>query len=90
MKARVKQNHRWPSVVAFSGIEYVKGEWRDVSPQNEQEALIHPYLEIKGKDIPQEQPVEEQKPSADALLQQMIDKEPIEVKPKSEKKSVKK
>lgn len=47
MQARVKQDHRWKSVVAFSGHEFIKGEWREVPVGCELEAERHPFLEIK-------------------------------------------
>lgn len=40
-------------VVAFSGVEYVKYEWRDVPPGFESQAESHPYLEVeKPKPMP--------------------------------------
>ena len=46
MDARVKQDHRWKSVTAFSGVEFVKAEYREVPKGFEKEAQAHPFLEI--------------------------------------------
>jgi hypothetical protein len=63
MQARVKSEHRWNIVKAFSGLEFVKSEYRDVPPQLEEEAQAHPFLEtrenppepeIKTPEAPQE------------------------------------
>jgi hypothetical protein len=53
MEARVNQSSRYGSIVAFSGREYVKYEWRVVPAGFELEAARHPYLEVKqiGMDV---------------------------------------
>ena len=49
MKARVKPDHRYAVVTAFTGHEYVKAEWRDVPGGLETEAARHPYLETQAE-----------------------------------------
>ena len=46
MKARTINYPSGP-VVAFSGVEYVKYEWRDVPPDSEIAAELHPFLEVE-------------------------------------------
>lgn len=46
MQARVKPSYRWTSVVAFSGREFVKSEYREVPIEFENQAHIHPALEV--------------------------------------------
>ena len=46
MEAKVKSNHRWGTVTAFGGLEFVKSEFRKVPAGLEQEAQAHPFLEI--------------------------------------------
>ncbi len=43
MKAR---SNRFSSVTAFSGLEYVRYEWRDVPKGLEQQAKGNPFLEL--------------------------------------------
>lgn len=45
MQAKVKQNYRYKTLVAF-GIEFIKGELREVPAEREAEAKRHPSLEI--------------------------------------------
>ena len=48
MRVKVRQSHRYQTVVAFSGKEYNKKEFRDVPEGCEEEAKRHPYLEIEA------------------------------------------
>lgn len=48
MNARVKSDHRWKSVTALSGVEFVKSEYREIPSGFEKEAQAHPFLEIEG------------------------------------------
>lgn len=47
MQARVKQDARYPTILALSGIEFTKKEWREVPVGKESEALRNQYLEIR-------------------------------------------
>ena len=47
MQAKVKKDYRYPAVTAFSGLEYVKFEFRAVPAFAEDEAKRHPALEIQ-------------------------------------------
>jgi hypothetical protein len=49
MNARVKQDYRWNAITAFSGIEFVKGEYRQVPAGSEAEATAHDALEIEAE-----------------------------------------
>lgn len=53
MKAR---SNRFSSVTAFSGLEYVRHEWRDVPKGFEAEARGNPFLELQ-EDIVEAEPV---------------------------------
>ena len=56
MKAKV-YNYPAGPVVAFGGVEYVDYEWRDVPPDSEIAAELHPYLEVqKPAPIPKAKP----------------------------------
>ena len=44
---KAKANYPAGPVTAFSGLEFVKYEWRDVPVGFETQAEQHPYLEIK-------------------------------------------
>ena len=56
MKAKVSNYPAGP-VVAFGGVEYVAYEWRDVPPDSEIAAELHPYLEVeKPKPKPASKP----------------------------------
>jgi hypothetical protein len=48
MKAKVKANYRWATLIALSGIEFNKKEFTLVPPPYEQEALRNPNLEIES------------------------------------------
>ena len=54
MKARVSNYPAGP-VVAFGGVEYILNEWRDVPPDSEIAAELHPYLEVQ-KPAPKAKP----------------------------------
>jgi hypothetical protein len=47
MQARVKPDHRYAVLIAFTGREFVKSEWRPVPVGMEREAQQHPWLETK-------------------------------------------
>ena len=47
MQARVKQDARYGIILAFSGVEFVKIEWREVPVGKEAEALRNQYLEVR-------------------------------------------
>lgn len=51
MEARVKQDARWKSITAFSGLEFVKMEWRPVPAGCEAEAKRNPFLEVREKPV---------------------------------------
>lgn len=77
MQAKVKDSHRWKTVVAFSGHEFVKGEWRSVPAGFEKDASEHPMLEVMDKDVDAlvakvaEKEKEFAKPTAEAKLEEM-------------------
>ena len=47
MLARVKQDYTAGPVMAFSGREYVRSEWREVPAGFEEQAKSHPLLETQ-------------------------------------------
>lgn len=47
MQARVKQSSRYGRISAFSGMEFVKHEWRRVPTIHEKSARENEYLEIR-------------------------------------------
>lgn len=47
MEAKVKPEHRWNMVKAFSGSEFVKDEFRPVPDGFEGAAQAHPFLEVR-------------------------------------------
>lgn len=54
LEAKVKDTYNMGSITAFSGHEYVRGEWRPVPAGFEPAALVHPLLdvrEVEGKEI---------------------------------------
>ena len=72
MQARVKLSSRYGSITAFSGLEFVKYEWRNVPAGKDEEAKRNPYLELEGGE--KEQPslakirgVEKEQPSLESL-----------------------
>ena len=48
MLARVKQDYAAGPVIAFSGREYVRHEWREVPAGFEDEALNNPFLDVQS------------------------------------------
>ena len=103
MKAKVKSDHRWKTVVAFSGIEYVKDEWRKVPPSMEKDAESHPHLEVQYDKAEAEarksakptaeakldEMLEGKKPTADAKLEEMVVSQPVEIEVEPGKAEVK-
>lgn len=83
MQAKVKDNFRWKTVVAFSGHEYIKGEWRPVPPGLEEKAKEHPFLDVReAVPAPAEKPVkvhEPAEPTAEAKLKEMVASQPTEI-----------
>lgn len=64
MRARVNKAWRWKSILALGGCEFVKGEYRPVPGDQEDEARKHPYLEIEPEaEKPEPEP---EKPKAAA------------------------
>lgn len=54
LQAKVKDNYMLGNVTAFSGLEYVKGEWREVPPGYEDQVLVHPYLDVRNAETEEE------------------------------------
>lgn len=52
MKAKVKDDYRWKTFIAFGGHEFVKGEWRPVPAGYEERAKSNPYLEVQEEGLP--------------------------------------
>ncbi len=54
LEAKVKDTYRMGPVIAFSGHEFVRSEWRPVPAGFEPAAIVHPLLdvrEIEGEEI---------------------------------------
>ena len=72
MQARVNPKSRYGRISAFSGLEYVKFEWRHVPPQFEASARQNEYLELREgkaeKEIVTKQAEEAIKPVMKARL----------------------
>lgn len=54
LEAKVKDEFNLGPVIAFSGHEYVRTEWRPVPIGSEPAALVHPMLDVReigGKEI---------------------------------------
>jgi hypothetical protein len=67
MQARVKKSARYGSIQAFSGLEFVKGDWRPVPAGFEEEARGNEYLEVsEGK--AEKQIMQEQAEAAQVLV----------------------
>ena len=82
MLARVKQAYLAGSVIAFSGREYIRSEWRAVPEGFEEQAKTHPLLDTQpsldevragssklpglGKDAPEEPAVSVETPEPQA------------------------
>lgn len=47
MKAKVKNGYRWPTLIAFNGVEFNKKEFTLVPPAFEKEAEKNPNLEFE-------------------------------------------
>lgn len=47
MEAKVKNDYRWNTLIAFSGVEYIKNEFRPVPEWAEAEAKAHESLEVR-------------------------------------------
>lgn len=47
MKAKVRQESRYGIITAFSGVEFIKSEWREVPSGKEDEARAHPLLLVQ-------------------------------------------
>lgn len=47
MKARVKEDCRWPIIQACTGREFVQYEWRPVPAGQERDASTNPYLNVQ-------------------------------------------
>ncbi len=47
MEARVKQDYNAGPIMAFSGREFVKSEWREVPAGSEDAARNHPLLDVR-------------------------------------------
>lgn len=55
LEAKVKANYALgTSVIAFSGLEFTKSEWRQVPAGHENEALVHPYLDLRDAETQEE------------------------------------
>lgn len=48
LEAKVRDDSRLPTVTAFGGREYVRGEWRPVPPEQADSAAAHPMLEVRA------------------------------------------
>jgi len=55
MQARVKQDARYSNILALSGIEFTKSEWRNVPVGFEAEAIHNEYLEVRETVIERKQ-----------------------------------
>jgi hypothetical protein len=53
MRARVKSDFRWRTVIAFGGHEFVKDEYRSVPSGCEEAAKLHPFLEVEPETVKQ-------------------------------------
>ena len=50
LEAKVKDSYNMGPVMAFSGREYVRSEWRAVPAGFEPAAIVHPLLDVREKD----------------------------------------
>ena len=57
MRAKVKASYRWPTLIAFNGIEFNKKEFALVPQAFEKEAARHPNLELDVDVKPEEQAI---------------------------------
>ena len=67
LEAKVKQNYSMGSVVAFSGHEYSRDEWRPVPAGFEAAALAHPLLDVREAESQEDIAVTSQDVLADTL-----------------------
>jgi len=47
MEAKVKKSYRMGAVIAFSGVEFIRTEWRPVPAGFEAQATVHPLLDVR-------------------------------------------
>lgn len=47
LEAKVKDNYALGPVIAFSGHEFIRGEWRPVPEGFEPAAVVHPLLDTR-------------------------------------------
>ncbi len=57
VQARVKPDSRWGRVTC-GGVEFVKGQWREVPAGTEAEAARSPFLELEYQTAPDNTPAE--------------------------------
>ena len=97
LEARVKDSYNMGSVVAFSGHEYARNEWREVPAGFEDAAIVHPLLDVRDAETQKENKVTAKDHLADTLgtadLRAIVGKEtvstetePVEEEPPAEKK----
>ncbi len=67
LEAKVKDTYQMGPVVAFSGHEYIRAEWRDVPVGSEPAAIVHPLLDVREKESQEEIRVTSQDYLADTL-----------------------
>lgn len=68
MHAKVRADSPQSVIFACAGIPFVRGEWTEVPPGREAEAVANPYLEIRrDADAKQETPRAELEEPADNL-----------------------
>jgi hypothetical protein len=75
MEAKVKSDSRYRTIIAFSGMEFIKGEWRAVPVGCEAEAMRNEYLETQEK--PVEVPAEK--------VEEVVEVAPVVIETKAEK-----
>lgn len=83
VEARVKQDWQFDTVIAFSGHEYVKSEWRPVPLGSEKEAQAHPYLEWRLAPLAEE-PVSTETPEVEETQPAEAEVAPAEEEPATE------
>ena len=83
LEAKVKDSYNMGPIVAFSGYEYIRNEWRLVPAGFEPAAIVHPMLDVRDAETEKEIRV-----TAQDKLAEMIEhpvsvetpEEPVEVK----------
>lgn len=95
LQAKVKAEYRFGKTLqAFSRHEFIKDEWRDVPAGFEDQAKAHEHLETRERPIveagaietvtpapiAQADPAEDPTPTAEKVLDAMLEGEPEEVK----------